>query len=32
VKLREGLDWLSALSGKTLNPYPLGHEPLEDAG
>lgn len=24
VKLRSGLDWLSALSGRTLNPDPLG--------
>ncbi|HTT97009.1 MAG TPA: uroporphyrinogen-III C-methyltransferase [Rhizomicrobium sp.] len=32
VKLREGLDWLGALSGKALEPYPLGREPLEDAG
>ncbi len=32
VELRKGLDWLGALSGKALEPYPLGHEPLEDAG
>ncbi|HVU21795.1 MAG TPA: uroporphyrinogen-III C-methyltransferase [Rhizomicrobium sp.] len=32
VKLREGLDWLGALSGKPLEAYPLGCEPLEDAG
>ncbi|MEI9932102.1 MAG: uroporphyrinogen-III C-methyltransferase [Rhizomicrobium sp.] len=31
VKLRDGLDWLGALSGKSLQPYPLGREPLEDA-
>jgi len=32
VKLREGLDWLGGLSGKALEPYPLGREALEDAG
>lgn len=32
VKLREGLDWLGALSGKALESHPLGHEPLEDVG
>jgi uroporphyrin-III C-methyltransferase len=32
VKLREGLDWLGALSGKALEPYPLGHDPLEETG
>jgi uroporphyrin-III C-methyltransferase len=32
VKLREGLDWVGARSGKTLEPYPLGQAPLEDAG
>ncbi len=32
AELRKGLDWLGALSGKELEPYPLGHEPLEDAG
>jgi uroporphyrin-III C-methyltransferase len=31
VKLREGLDWLGALSGKALEPYPLGREKLSDA-
>jgi len=30
VKLREGLDWLGAMSGKLLNPDPL--ERLSDAG
>jgi len=32
VKLRGGLDWLGALAGKPLEPYPLGHEDIEDAG
>ena len=32
VKLREGLDWLGALSGKKLEPYPLGRDPLENVG
>jgi uroporphyrin-III C-methyltransferase len=32
VKLRQGLDWVGALSGKTLEPYPLGRERLEEAG
>jgi uroporphyrin-III C-methyltransferase len=32
VKLRAGLDWLGALAGKSLEPYPLGHENIEDAG
>jgi len=32
VKLRSGLDWLGALAGKPLEPYPLGHEDIEDAG
>jgi uroporphyrin-III C-methyltransferase len=32
VKLREGLDWIGALSGKALEPYPLGRDPLEDTG
>ena len=32
VKLRSGLDWLGALAGKSLEPYPLGHEDIEDAG
>jgi len=32
VKLREGLDWLGALSGKVLEPYPLGRDSLEDVG
>jgi uroporphyrin-III C-methyltransferase len=32
VRLREGLDWLGALSGKALEPYPLGRESLENTG
>jgi len=30
VRLREGLDWLGALSGKALEPYPLGREKISD--
>lgn len=30
VKLREGLDWLGALSGKILEPYPLGREEISE--
>ena len=29
VRLREGLDWLSALSGIQLNPDPLGNRQLD---
>jgi uroporphyrin-III C-methyltransferase len=32
VRLATGLDWLGALSGRLLDPYPLGREPLSDAG
>jgi uroporphyrin-III C-methyltransferase len=32
VKLREGLDWLGALSGAAPNPYPLGRPALDEAG
>jgi uroporphyrin-III C-methyltransferase len=32
VRLREGLDWLGAMSGRLLNPDPLGREKLSDAG
>ncbi|MBV9420699.1 MAG: uroporphyrinogen-III C-methyltransferase [Alphaproteobacteria bacterium] len=32
VKLRAGLDWVSAMAGKLLEPYPLGGERLRDAG
>jgi uroporphyrin-III C-methyltransferase len=31
VKLREGLDWLGALAGRVLEPYPLGRAKLSDA-
>jgi len=30
VNLREGMDWLGALAGKTLDPEPLRREPLSD--
>ena len=32
VRLREGLDWLGALAGKSLEPWPLGRDRLSDAG
>jgi len=32
VRLREGLDWLGAMSGKLLNPDPLKREKFSDAG
>jgi uroporphyrin-III C-methyltransferase len=32
VRLAAGLDWLGALSGRLLNPDPLGRERLSDAG
>ena len=32
VRLREGLDWVGALAGKRLEPWPLGRERLSDAG
>jgi uroporphyrin-III C-methyltransferase len=32
VRLREGLDWLGAMAGKTLNPWPFGRDALSDAG
>jgi uroporphyrin-III C-methyltransferase len=32
VRLAAGLDWLGALSGRVLDPYPLGRERLSDAG
>jgi uroporphyrin-III C-methyltransferase len=32
VKLREGLDWLGAMSGRLLNPDPLGRDTLSDVG
>lgn len=31
VKLREGLDWIGALGGRVLEPYPLGRDKLSDA-
>jgi len=31
VKLRDGLDWLGALGGRVLEPYPLGRDNLSDA-
>jgi len=31
VRLREGLDWLGAMAGKALNPWPFGAETLSDA-
>ena len=32
VRLRPALDWVGALAGKTLDPWPLGRDRLEDAG
>jgi uroporphyrin-III C-methyltransferase len=32
VRLREGLDWLGAMSGRLLNPDPLGRDDLSEAG
>jgi uroporphyrin-III C-methyltransferase len=32
VKLREGLDWLGAVSGRLLNPDPLGRDDLSETG
>jgi len=32
VRLRKGLDWLGAMSGRLLEPYPLGRDRLRDAG
>ncbi|MBT3400359.1 MAG: uroporphyrinogen-III C-methyltransferase [Rhodospirillaceae bacterium] len=31
VRLRDGLDWLGALSGRALDPDPLGHSDIRDA-
>jgi len=31
VKLREGLDWIGALTWRVLEPYPLGRDKLSDA-
>lgn len=32
VRLRDGMDWLGAISGRTLNPDPLSHNDIRDAG
>ncbi len=32
VRLRDGLDWLGAISGRVLNHDPLGHRDMRDAG
>jgi len=32
VRLREGLDWLGAMAGRTLNPDPLRRERLNETG
>jgi uroporphyrin-III C-methyltransferase len=32
VRLRAGLDWLGAMTGRQLDPWPLGRDPLSDAG
>jgi len=32
VKLRAGLDWIGALAGKALEPFPPGHDEIEDVG
>jgi uroporphyrin-III C-methyltransferase len=32
VRLRAGLDWVGAMAGKLLEPYPLGRNRLSDAG
>ncbi|MEI9988829.1 MAG: uroporphyrinogen-III C-methyltransferase [Rhizomicrobium sp.] len=32
VRLRDGLDWIGALAGRRLEPWPLGREALSDAG
>ena len=32
VRLRQGLDWLGAMTGKPLDPWPFAAEPLSDAG
>ena len=31
VKLRQGLDWVGAMAGRVLEPYPLGRDDLSDA-
>jgi len=32
VKLSAGLDWVGAIAGKVLDPYPLGRNSLKDTG
>jgi uroporphyrin-III C-methyltransferase len=32
VRLRNGLDWLGAMTGRRLEPWPLGRERFSDAG
>jgi uroporphyrin-III C-methyltransferase len=32
VRLRAGLDWLGAMTGRMLEPWPLGRETISDAG
>ncbi|MEJ0026616.1 MAG: uroporphyrinogen-III C-methyltransferase [Rhizomicrobium sp.] len=32
VRLRDGLDWIGALAGRRLEPWPLGRAALRDAG
>lgn len=32
VRLRDGLDWIGAMAGKMIEPWPLGRERLSDAG
>lgn len=32
VRLREGLDWIGALAGRRLDPWPLGRPALSDTG
>jgi uroporphyrin-III C-methyltransferase len=32
VRLRDGLDWIGAMAGRVLEPWPLGRATLSDAG
>jgi len=32
VRLRDGLDWIGAMAGRMLEPWPLGREKISDAG
>jgi len=32
VRLRAGMDWLGALEGRALEPWPLGKENVSEAG